>query len=347
MQGEEERKEFTQRARRKNTEIAETENPRAQPGMAVPQDAKQKNVRDRIESMSDKFAVGLVQMRCTTNKEENLARAAEKIREAAGRGAQVICLHELFAGEYFCRTEDPELFNLAEAVPGPTTERLAAVAKEKKVALVVSVFERRAAGVYHNTCAVLDADGAYLGKYRKMHIPDDPLYYEKFYFTPGDLGFLNFDTKYARIGVQICWDQWYPEGSRLTAMQGAQLIFYPTSIGWHPHEKVAMGAAQLDSWKTIQRAHAIANGCFVAVVNRVGYEGRPEKGDPGIEFWGNSFVADPAGQMLAEGSNDKEEILVAEIDPKKSEEQRRNWPFFRDRRIDAFGGLTQRWLGEE
>jgi len=222
--------------------------------------------------MSDKFAVGLVQMRCATNKEENLTRAEEKIREAAGRGAQVICLHELFAGEYFCRTEDPELFNLAEAVPGPTTERLAAVAKEKKVALVVSVFERRAAGVYHNTCAVLDADGAYLGKYRKMHIPDDPLYYEKFYFAPGDLGFLNFDTKYARIGVQICWDQWYPEGSRLTAMQGAQLIFYPTSIGWHPHEKGAVGAAQLDSWKTIQRAHAIANGCFVAVVNRVGYE---------------------------------------------------------------------------
>jgi N-carbamoylputrescine amidase len=308
---------------------------------------EEKNVRDRIEGMSDKFSVGLVQMRCTTNKEDNLARAAEKIREAAGGGAQVICLHELFAGEYFCRTEDPELFNLAEAVPGPTTERLAVVAKEKKVALVVSVFERRAAGVYHNTCAVLDADGAYLGKYRKMHIPDDPLYYEKFYFTPGDLGFLNFDTKYARIGVQICWDQWYPEGSRLTAMQGAQLIFYPTSIGWHPHEKRAVGAAQLDSWKTIQRAHAIANGCFVAVVNRVGYEGKPEKGDPGIEFWGNSFVADPAGQLLAEGSNDKEEILVAEIDPRKSEEQRRNWPFFRDRRIDAFGGLTQRWLGEE
>jgi N-carbamoylputrescine amidase len=297
--------------------------------------------------MSDKFAVGLVQMRCTTNKEENLARAAEKIREAAARGAQVICLHELFAGEYFCRTEDPELFDLAEAVPGPTTERLAAVAKEKKVALVVSVFERRAAGVYHNTCAVLDADGAYLGKYRKMHIPDDPLYYEKFYFTPGDLGFLNFDTKYARIGVQICWDQWYPEGSRLTAMQGAQLIFYPTSIGWHPHEKGAVGAAQLDSWKTMQRAHAIANGCYVAVVNRVGYEGKPEKGDPGIEFWGNSFVADPAGQVLAEAGNEKEEILVADIEPKKSEEQRRNWPFFRDRRIDAFGGLTQRWLGEK
>jgi N-carbamoylputrescine amidase len=297
--------------------------------------------------MADKFTVGLVQMRCTTNKEENLTRAAEKIREAATRGAQIICLHELFSGEYFCRTEDAELFNLAEPVPGPTTERLAAVAKEKKVALVVSIFERRAAGVYHNTCAIVDADGTYLGKYRKMHIPDDPLYYEKFYFTPGDLGFLNFDTKYARIGVQICWDQWYPEGSRITAMQGAQVIFYPTSIGWHPHEKVQFGAAQLDSWKTIQRAHAVANGMYVAVVNRVGYEGTPEKGDPGIEFWGNSFVADPSGQLLAEASNDKEEILVVECDPAKSEDTRRNWPFFRDRRIDAFGPLTQRWIEEK
>jgi len=297
--------------------------------------------------MSTKFTVGLVQMRCTTNKENNLIKAEAKIREAASRGAQVICLHELFAGEYFCRTEDPELFNLAEPVPGPTTERLAAVAKEKKVALAVSVFERRAAGVYHNTCAMIDADGAYLGKYRKMHIPDDPLYYEKFYFTPGDLGFVNFDTKFARVGVQICWDQWYPEGSRLTAMQGANVIFYPTSIGWHPHEKAAVGKAQLDSWITIQRAHAIANGCYVAVVNRVGFEGQPEKGDPGIEFWGNSFVADPGGQILAQASNDKEEILVVECDPAKSEDQRRNWPFFRDRRIDAFDGLTERWLGKK
>jgi N-carbamoylputrescine amidase len=297
--------------------------------------------------MTNKFTVGLVQMKCTTNKEENLVRAEQKIREAAKRGAQVICLHELFAGEYFCRTEDTELFNLAETVPGPTTERLSSVAKEAKAALVVSVFERRAAGVYHNTCAILDADGTYLGKYRKMHIPDDPLYYEKFYFTPGDLGFLNFDTKYARIGVQICWDQWYPEGSRLTAMKGAQVIFYPTSIGWHPHEKAKFGAAQLDSWKTIQRAHAVANGVYVAVVNRVGFEGKPEKGDPGIEFWGNSFVADPSGQVLQEASNDKEEILVVECDPAKSEETRRNWPFFRDRRIDAFGGITERWLGEK
>ncbi len=296
--------------------------------------------------MADKFTVGLVQMKCTTNKEENLTRATEKIREAAKRGAQIICLHELFAGEYFCRTEDAALFDLAEPVPGPTTERLSKVAKELKVALMASVFERRAAGVYHNTCAALDADGAYLGKYRKMHIPDDPLYYEKFYFTPGDLGFLNFDTKYARVGVQICWDQWYPEGSRLTAMKGAQVIFYPTSIGWHPHEKGEVGAAQLDSWKTIQRAHAVANGIYVAVVNRVGYEGRPEKGDAGLEFWGNSFVADPSGQVMAEAGQEKEEILVVECDPSKSEETRRNWPFFRDRRIDAFGGILERWSDE-
>ena len=298
--------------------------------------------------MADKFTVGLVQMKCTRNKEENLTRATEKIREAAKRGAQVISLHELFAGEYFCRTEDAALFDLAEPVPGTTTERLAKVAKELKVALVVSVFERRAAGVYHNTCAVMDADGSYLGKYRKMHIPDDPLYYEKFYFTPGDLGFLNFDTRFARVGVQICWDQWYPEGSRLTAMKGAQVIFYPTSIGWHLHEKGEVGAAQLDSWKTIQKAHAVANGIYVAVVNRVGYEGKPEKGDAGLQFWGNSFVADPSGQVIAEAAQDKEEILVVECDPAKSEDTRRNWPFFRDRRIDAFGGLLQRWNdGEE
>jgi N-carbamoylputrescine amidase len=297
--------------------------------------------------MQNKFTVGLVQMRCTSNKEENLAKAEDKIREAAARGAQIISLHELFTGEYFCRSEDPELFNLAEAIPGPTTERLAKLAKEKNVALVVSLFERRAPGIYHNTCAILDADGSYLGKYRKMHIPDDPLYYEKFYFTPGDLGFLNFDTKFARIGVQICWDQWYPEGSRITALQGAQVIFYPTSIGWHPHEKAQVGAAQLDAWRTIQRAHAIANGIYAAVVNRVGYEGKPDKGDPGLEFWGNSFVADPFGEFVAEASANKEEILVVECDPAKSEDTRRNWPFLRDRRIDAYPPINNRWLGEK
>jgi len=296
--------------------------------------------------MVNKFTIGLVQMRCTADANENLERAIEKVREAASKGAQIICLHELFRGEYFCRTEDPKLFDLAEAIPGPTTDALAKIAKEKKVALVVSVFERRAAGVYHNACAVLDADGRYLGKYRKMHIPDDPLYYEKFYFTPGDLGFINFDTKYARVGVQICWDQWYPESSRLIAMQGAEVIFYPTSIGWHPHEKEEFGPAQLDAWRTIQRSHAIANGVYVAVVNRVGFEGKPETGDAGLEFWGNSFVADPFGQLVSEASNTKEEILVVECDPAKSEVTRRNWPFFRDRRIDAYQPLLNRWLSE-
>src|ERR1700720_2083693 len=270
--------------------------------------------------MIDKFTIGLVQMKCTTNAEENLTHAIEKIREAAARGAQIISLHELFRSEYFCRTEDAELFNLAEPVPGVTTEKLAKVAKECSAALVISLFERRAAGIYHNTCAVLDADGSFLGKYRKMHIPDDPLYYEKFYFTPGDLGFPNFDTKFGRIGIQICWDQWYPEGSRLTALKGAQVIFYPTSIGWHRKEKAEFGAAQLDAWRTIQRSHAIANGTFVAVVNRVGYEGNPAAGDPGIEFWGNSFVADPFGQVNAQAGSEKEEILVVECDPTKSED---------------------------
>jgi N-carbamoylputrescine amidase len=296
--------------------------------------------------MANKFIVGLVQMRCTSNPDDNLAHAVEKIREAAARGAQIISLHELFLSEYFCRTEDPALFNLAEPIPGPSTEALAKVAKECKTALVVSLFERRAAGIYHNTCAVLDADGSYLGKYRKMHIPDDPLYYEKFYFTPGDLGIPNFDTRYGRIAVQICWDQWYPENSRIASLNGALIIFYPTSIGWHPHEKAQFGAAQLDAWRTIQRGHAIANGVYVAVANRVGFEGHPEKGDAGIEFWGNSFIADPFGQVIAEASSDKEEILVAECDPAKSEETRRNWPFLRDRRIDAYQPILNRWLGE-
>jgi N-carbamoylputrescine amidase len=296
--------------------------------------------------MADKFTIGLVQMKCTTDAEENLTHAVEKIREAAARGAQIISLHELFRSEYFCRTEDAELFNLAEPVPGATTEKLAKIAKECNVALVISLFERRAAGIYHNTCAVLDADGTFLGKYRKMHIPDDPLYYEKFYFTPGDLGFPNFDTKYARIGVQICWDQWYPEGSRLTALSGAQVIFYPTSIGWHPHEKEQFGPAQLDAWKTIQRSHAIANGVYAAVVNRVGFEGGLVKGDAGLEFWGNSFVADPFGKVISQGSNDREETLIVECDPAMSEDTRRNWPFLRDRRIDAYEPILNRWLAE-
>src|SRR6266704_224267 len=292
--------------------------------------------------MAGKFTIGLVQMKCTANAEENLSHAVEKIREAAARGAQIISLHELFHGEYFCRKEDAELFNMAESVPGPTTEVLAQIAKEKKVALVVSLFERRAPGVYHNSCAVLDADGTFLGKYRKMHIPDDPLYYEKFYFTPGDLGFPNFDTRYGRIGVLVCWDQWYPEGARLSSLRGANILFYPTAIGWHPAEKAQLGAAQLDAWRTIQRSHAIANGIFVAAVNRVGFEGPPESG---LEFWGSSFVADPFGQIIAEASRDKEETLVVECDLRRMEEVRRNWPFLRDRRTDAYAPLLERWLG--
>jgi N-carbamoylputrescine amidase len=290
-----------------------------------------------------KFTIGLVQMRSSANADENLTRATDKIREAAKQGAQIICLDELFRSEYFCREENADLFALAEPIPGPATEALAKVARETEAALVVSLFERRAAGIYHNSAVVIDADGALLGRYRKMHIPDDPLYYEKFYFTPGDLGFPVFDTRYARIGVQICWDQWYPEGARLISLQGAQIIFYPTSIGWHPSEKAQLGAAQLDAWRTIQRSHAIANGVYVAVANRVGFEGTREAG---LEFWGNSFVASPFGEMLAEASNTNEEILVVECDPARSEETRRNWPFLRDRRIDAYQPILQRWLAE-
>jgi N-carbamoylputrescine amidase len=299
-----------------------------------------------MSQMNDKFVLGLVQMRSTFDAAENLSRAVEKIREAAKRGAQVACMDELFHSQYFCRTENPDLFNLAESLPGPTTDVLTAVARENKIAIVASLFERRAPGLYHNTCAVIDADGSFLGRYRKMHIPDDPLYYEKFYFTPGDLGFPTFDIHCGRIGVQICWDQWYPEGSRAVALGGAQVIFYPTSIGWHPAEKAEFGAAQLDAWKTIQRGHAIANGVYVAVVNRVGFEGGGATGDTGLEFWGNSFVADPFGQVVAEASQDKEEILVVECDSAKSEETRRNWPFLRDRRVDAYQPILSRWLGK-
>ena len=294
--------------------------------------------------MQEKFVIGLLQSSSTKNAAKNLARATEKIREAAKRGAQIVCTHELFLGEYFCRTEDASLFDLAEAVPGPSTEALGKVARENKVVLVASLFERRAAGLYHNTCAVIDADGSFLGKYRKMHIPDDPLYYEKFYFTPGDLGFPTFNTQRGRIGVQICWDQWYPEGARAISLGGAQVIFYPTSIGWHPAEKKEFGASQQDAWITIQRSHAIANGVYVAAVNRVGFERSGAAGDTGLEFWGNSFVADPFGQIIAQASSDKEEVLVVECDPAKSEDTRRNWPFMRDRRVDAYQPILSRWL---
>jgi N-carbamoylputrescine amidase len=290
----------------------------------------------------DKFRIGLVQMSCGMDPNENLEKAKWKIREAAAQGAQIICLQELFRSQYFCREENADLFALAETIPGPSTDALSPLAKELGIVIVASLFEKRAQGLYHNTAAVLAADGQIQGLYRKMHIPDDPLYFEKFYFTPGDLGFKKFDTRYGCIGVLVCWDQWYPEGARLTALQGANVLFYPTAIGWHPSEKAQYGAAQLDAWRTIQRAHAIANGVYVAAVNRVGFEGPAESG---LEFWGSSFIADPFGQVIAEASTDKEEILTAECDPKRMDEVRRNWPFLRDRRIDAYGQLTQRWIG--
>jgi len=286
-----------------------------------------------------KFRVGLIQMACSRDPSENLAKAEWRIREAAGQGAQMISLQELFRSQYFCREEDARLFDLAEPVPGPTTEALSRLARDLNVVIVAPVFERRMAGVYHNTAAVIDAGGELLGLYRKMHIPDDPLYFEKFYFTPGDLGFQNFDTRYGRIAALVCWDQWYPEAARLAALGGAEVLFYPTAIGWHPSEKAQHGAAQHDAWRTIQRAHAIANGIYVAAVNRVGFEG---PSDHGLEFWGGSFVADPFGQVLAEASHDREQTLIVECDRRRIEEVRRNWPFLRDRRIDAYAGILNR-----
>ncbi len=286
-----------------------------------------------------KFRVGLIQMACSRDPNENLAKVEWRIREAAGRGANIICVQELFRSQYFCREENSELFDLAEPVPGPTSEAFSRLARELHVVIIGSVFERRTAGVYHNTALVIDADGALLGLYRKMHIPDDPLYFEKYYFTPGDLGFRCFDTRFARVAPLVCWDQWYPEAARLAALSGAQVLFYPTAIGWHPSEKAQYGEAQHDAWRTIQRAHAIANGLYVAAVNRVGYEGPPEHG---LEFWGGSFLADPFGRVLTEGTHDREEILIAECDPRQIEEVRRNWPFLRDRRIDAYGPIVNR-----
>jgi N-carbamoylputrescine amidase len=286
-----------------------------------------------------RFRVGLIQMACSPDPNQNQSKAEWRIRETAGRGAQIICVQELFRSQYFCREQNSNWFDLAEPVPGPTTERFTALARELGVVIVGSVFERRAAGVYHNTAVVIDADGTVAGLYRKMHIPDDPLYFEKYYFTPGDLGFRCFDTKYARVAPLVCWDQWYPEAARLAALGGAQILLYPTAIGWHPSEKAQHGAAQHEAWRTIQRAHAIANGVYVAAVNRVGYEGPPEQG---LEFWGGSFVAGPFGEVLAEASHDQEEILVVECDPRRQEEVRRNWPFLRDRRIDAYGQIVER-----
>jgi N-carbamoylputrescine amidase len=293
--------------------------------------------------MKDKFTVGLVQHSCGEIPSENVDKAVAGVREAARQGAQIVCLQELFRTPYFCKTEDHKFFDLAEPIPGPTTEILAKVAKEHDVAIVASLFERRAAGVYHNTAAILDADGSISGLYRKMHIPDDPLYYEKFYFTPGDLGFRALPTKHGRVGTLVCWDQWYPEGARLTALAGAEVLFYPTAIGWHPKEKAEFGAAQADAWHTIQRAHAIANGIYVVAVNRVGHE--KEVGD-GIEFFGGSFVADPFGTVIKEASRTEEQVLVVECDRRHMETVRRHWPFLRDRRIDAYGPITKRFLDE-
>lgn len=286
--------------------------------------------------------LALVQMSCSSDPAQNLAKALARIGEAARAGAQIVCLQELFRSVYFCQVEDHRYFELAEPVPGPSTEALCAAAREHGVVIVGSLFEKRAPGVYHNTAAVIDADGAYLGAYRKMHIPDDPLFLEKFYFTPGDLGFRAWETRYGKIGVCVCWDQWYPEAARLTALHGAQILFYPTAIGWHPGEKAEYGARQHSSWETIQRSHAIANGCYVAAVNRVGHEA-PDGGS-GIEFWGQSFVADPSGQIVAKASVDGEEILYADVNLADIDTQRVHWPFLRDRRVDAYQGIDKRFL---
>lgn len=292
--------------------------------------------------MNDKkFRIAAVQMSCSKDAAENLEKAAERIQEAASQGANVVCLQELFRSQYFCREEDAHLFDLAETIPGPSTERLSQVAREQNVAIVASLFEKREQGLYHNTAAMIDAGGELLGIYRKMHIPDDPLYFEKFYFTPGDTGFKSFDTKSGRISALVCWDQWYPEGARIASLTGASVLFYPTAIGWHPAEKEEFGEAQYDAWRTIQRSHAIANGVYVAAVNRVGFEGPPDRG---LEFWGGSFIADPFGRVIAQASHDKEEILYADVDPHVIDETRRNWPFLRDRRIDAYGPIVNRML---
>ncbi len=292
--------------------------------------------------------VGLIQMSASPNPESNLEKAMGQVRDAAGKGAKIVCLPELFQTQYFCQREDADLFDLAEPIPGPTTAKLSSLAKELQIVLIASLFEKRALGVYHNTAVTFEVDGSLKSLYRKMHIPDDPLYYEKYYFTPGDLGFKAVTTSQGQIGTLVCWDQWYPEGARLTALQGAHVLFYPTAIGWHPAEKAEFGEAQRDAWRTIQRAHAIANGVYVAVVNRVGKENGDVMGKvapgAGLEFWGGSFLCDPFGRMIAEASHAREEILLGEIDLKLLEETRRNWPFLRDRRIDSYAPITNRLI---
>jgi N-carbamoylputrescine amidase len=286
---------------------------------------------------SNIVTIGLVQMSCGRQPEANLKKAIARIGEAAKKGAQIVCLQELFRSQYFCQTEDVKFFKLAETIPGPSTEALSKVARQHKVVIIASLFEKRAAGVYHNTAVIVDANGTLAGKYRKMHIPDDPLFHEKFYFTPGDLGFQTHQTKYGKVGALVCWDQWFPEAARLTALSGAQLLFYPTAIGWLPDEKKDMNEAQHSAWETIQRAHAIANGVYVIVVNRVGPEGK-------LRFWGQSFVSDPFGRVIAKASLDKEEVLIVDCDLDKIDETRQNWPFLRDRRIDSYDALSCRFI---
>ena len=290
--------------------------------------------------------IGIVQMQCSEVPEENMEKALRMTRDAATKGAEVICLPELFRSRYFCQSEDDAHFALAEPIPGPSTESLAAVAAEHDVTIIASLFEKRAAGLYHNTTAVLDRKHGYIGKYRKMHIPDDPRYYEKYYFTPGDLGFKSFGTERAELGVLICWDQWYPEAARLTAMRGAEILFYPTAIGWHPEEKAEVGNEQHEAWETMQRAHAIANGCFVVAVNRIGFEPDPA-GDGGIEFWGQSFMVAPDGRILCRAPEDEECVLVVDANLNEMARSRHGWPFFRDRRIDAYGEISERFLDKE
>src|SRR6266545_1356847 len=295
-----------------------------------------------MKRASSTVVLGLLQTRCSPDPSANLEKTLRAAERAARDGAQIICTQELFRSQYFCQSEDHENFALAEPIPGPSTEAFQKLAGKHRVVVVASLFEKRAAGVYHNTAAIIDADGSLLGIYRKMHVPDDPLFYEKFYFTPGDLGFKAWQTRYAKIGVLICWDQWYPEGARLTALQGAEILLYPTAIGWHPGEKKKYGELQHDAWETIQRGHAIANGCYLAVTNRVGLE-QPAGGD-GIEFWGQSFVAGTSGEMIAQASADKEENLIVPVDLGIVDVTRTHWPFLRDRRIDAYQGLTQRLI---
>jgi N-carbamoylputrescine amidase len=295
---------------------------------------------------SSRVKVGVVQMQCSDDPAENMKNAVRKCGEAAALGAEIVCLPELFRSRYFCQTEDPEQFKLAESVPGPSTVVLEELAKELDVVIIASLFEVRTAGLYNNTVAVLDGRKGYAGKYRKMHIPDDPRYYEKYYFAPGDLGFKTFDTSKGKVGTLICWDQWYPEAARLTALQGAEILFYPTAIGWHPSEREQYGTQQHGAWEVSQRAHAVANGCYVVSVNRTGFEPSPDGTGPedGIKFWGQSFVVAPDGSIIQKASTDEEEVFVVELDLEMIGEIRHGWPFFRDRRIDAYGQLTRRFI---